>query len=435
MFKRRFILTLCVILLAVGVLSACGTANNNNQANNNNNNVGNGGTPAGDKEAKIHMFINMPEYTDAFNALVAEYKNVKPNVTIELEIMQADYPTILKSKIGSGALPDIFASTSGGEIELYAEYSADLTNEPLAAAMDDAVKDNMSFDGKVLGLAVKGNLFSLIYNKELFDEAGIAEPPKTLSELEDAIEKLEAIGVTPFTNAYKEWWVQKHIFQHFMNAATDDTEALTKEFIAGTTTFAEHPALLKYFDFIDLTVEHGMPKPLERDLSAEISDFATGQAAMMTGQGAWVEEAILQIAPDMQIGVAGYPVSDDPAQAMVITGADQAWRINKDSDVLQETLDFVNWLYTSDYGKSWFSDVAQVIPPLKDVPYPDLQMTQAMEKIVATEETGQLAIIHSLDSFHQKFGEVMQAYIGGINTQEEAIEEIQKAWIQLGGAN
>ncbi len=435
---KRFLSLTVVSILIIALLAACESNNGNNAAPENNKGTNtatddNAGKET-DQPATIYMFINQPEYTDAFNAFVEEYKKVKPNVTIQLEIMQADYPTILKSKIASGSIPDVFASTAGGEIKLYEEYTADLTNEPLAAAMDDAAKGNMSYNGKVYGIPIKGNLFNLIYNKKMFEDAGIAAAPKTTTELKDAIAKLEAKGITPFAYAYKEWWVQKHIFQHFLNAETDDTEKLVNEFIAGTTTFNDHPELFKFFDFIDLTIKHGMPKPLERDYSAGITDFATGKAAIMVGQGAWVEQGIMEIAPDMEIGVSGYPVSEDPADSMIITGADQALRINKDSKVLRETIDFFNWLYTSDYGKAWFSEVAQVIPPLKDVPYPDLQMPQAMKAIVESgEKTGQLAVAYSLDSFHQKFGEIMQAYIvGGPSTRDKAVTEIEKAWIQLG---
>ena len=75
-------------------------------------------------------------------------KKYKPNVTINLEIMQADYNTVLKSKIAAGSTPDVFQTTAGGDIDTFAEYSADLTNEPLAAAMTDAVKINMSSYGR-----------------------------------------------------------------------------------------------------------------------------------------------------------------------------------------------------------------------------------------------------------------------------------------------
>ncbi|MFC5652668.1 ABC transporter substrate-binding protein [Paenibacillus solisilvae] len=433
MFKRVLAVPLSLVLI-ISILAACGSKDNTA------NNAGNGAGDAAGGPVTINMFTASPEYTDAFNAYIAEYKKVKPNVTINLEIMQADYNTVLKSKIAAGSTPDVFQTTAGGDIDTFAEYSADLTNEPLAAAMTDAVKVNMtSSDGKVLGFPLKGNLMSLIYNKKLLADAGITEAPKTTAQLDDAIKKLEAKGITPFANAYKEWWVWKHIFQHFVNAAAADASITPKElvdqFIAGKTTFKDHPLLsTNFFNFIDTTVKHGTDKPLERDSNAEVSDFALGKAAFMTGKGAWDEEAIKKITPDIQIGIAGYPVSDKPEQAQIVTGADQALRINKDSKVAKETIAFFNWLYTSDYGKNWFSAVAKVIPPIKDAPLPDLDMPKQMEEILKTEKSGDLTVNYSLDTFHQKFGELMQAYIGGSKTKDQAIDEIQKAWVQFGSA-
>lgn len=434
---KKFLSLSLTLALTTGILAACGSNNNDGGASPGASSPA-ASAPAADSGAPvtIKMFTASPEYTQAFNAYIEEYKKVKPNVTIELEIMQSDYPTVLKSRIASGNTPDVFQTTAGGEIAQYAEYSADLTNEPLAAAMTDAVKANMSADGKVLGLPVKGNLFTLIYNKKLFAEAGITEVPKTMTQLKDAVAKLEAKGITPFTNGYKEWWTHKHVLQHFVSAAANHNAAqLVADLQQGKTTFKDNPIMMNYFDFVDLTVKHGMPKPLERDLNAEITDFATGKAAIMTGQGAWVEEGITKITPDIQIGIMGYLVDENADNARIITGADQALRINKDSKVAKETIEFFNWLYTSDYGKSWFSDVAKVIPPIKDGKMPDMQMPKAMDEyLTAGGKSGDLVVNYSLDSFHQKLGEIMQAYIGGSKTKDQAIDEIQKAWIQLGAA-
>lgn len=437
MFKRLGAVSASLVLVT-GLLAGCGSNGNSNAGGNQS--AGANASSDSEKPVTINMFTASPEYTDAFNAYIAEYKKVKPNVTINLEIMQADYNTVLKSRIAAGSTPDVFQTTAGGDIDTFADYSADLTNEPLAAAMTDAVRSNMtSSDGKVLGLPVKGNLFALIYNKKLLDEAGITTVPKTTAEMDDAVAKLEAKGITPFANAYKEWWVWKHIFQHFVDAAAQDAGTTSKDlvqsFIDGKTTFKDHPVLYNnFFSFIDQTVKNGTDKPLERDSNAEVSDFASGKAAFMTGKGAWDEEAIKKINPDIEIGIAGYPVSDKPEQSVIITGADQALRINKDSPVVKETIDFFNWLYTSDYGKNWFSQVAKVIPPIKDAPLPDLDMPKEMDEILKTEPSGDLAINYSLDTFHQKFGEIMQAYIGGSKSKDQAVDEIQKAWVQFGSA-
>ena len=154
----------------------------------------------------------------------------------------------------------------------------------------------------------------------------------------------------------------------------------------------------------------------------------------MIGKGAWDEEAIKKITPDINLQIAGYPVSDKAEQATIATGADQALRISKDSPVLAETVEFFNWLYTSEYGKNWFSAVAKVIPPIQDAPLPDLDMPKQMEEIMKNAKSGELSVNYSLDTFHQKFGEIMQAYIGGSKAKDKAVEEIQQAWIQFGSS-
>ena len=95
--------------------------------------------PAMADAVEINMFIPSPEYADAVNELIAAYKEVAPDVTINYETTQNDYPTLLKSRINAGTTPDIFGTTSGKEIADYAEYSYNFAGSPAAEAMDPAV--------------------------------------------------------------------------------------------------------------------------------------------------------------------------------------------------------------------------------------------------------------------------------------------------------
>lgn len=437
--KKRILCLAMSLLMTVSIFAGCGKAGEQAQVSGGSKSSGTAvQSSVQDNTAEpvtIKLFVNSPEYADAMNAYIAEYKNVKPNVTINLETIQSDYPTMLKAKINSGDMPDVFASTAGGEIKAYAEYSADLTDQPLAKAMTDEVRANMSYDGRVYGFPIKANTFGMIYNKEIFEKNGITVP-RTLTELSAACEKLKAAGVQPFTTGYKEWWVFKHAFMHFFDAAQpNDVGGLVNKFIAGEAKFKDYLAINdNFFKFVDISVQYGDAKPLETDLSAEIAAFATGKAAMIVGQGPWVEADIVKINPDIKIGFTGYPTTEDPKDAFLTAGADQATRIYKDSKVLQDVLDLYNWLFTSDYGKKWFSEVAKVIPPIKEAPMPDMQITNELKTYLASNKAGDLYINYSLDSFHQKFGEIMQGYIAKTYTKDKAIQEIETVWPQLGAA-
>lgn len=398
---------------------------------------------ASEDSGEIYMFISSPEYADAINTLIEEYKKVAPNVTINYETTQNDYPTMLKAKLNSGDVPDIFSSTSGKEIDTYLEYSYDLSNEAIMTTMDPAVASSMSSTANggtgCYGFAIKGNYFGIVYNKEMFEAAGISKFPETTSELKDACDKLTAAGFKPFTTGFAEWWVFKHTYQSFVNAAADgagiSTADLVTKFEKGEAKVSDYPELYNnYFEFLDLAKQYGDAKPLETDLSAEEAAFANGEVAMMLGQGAWVEADCLSINPDLKIGFAGYPTTEDAAETKVISGSDQALHVSKDSENLQATLNFVNWWYTSDYGKAWFTDVAGVVPPILTSAPSEFEIIKQGAALADAKGSGALAICYSTDSWHQTCGQILQSYIAGTITKDEACAQIEEQWAAIDGA-
>ncbi len=444
--KRKFFAAVLSSVMAITLLAGCGSGSTESAEPAS---VGESAkenvetTDASADSGEIYMFISSPEYADAINTLIEEYKNVAPGVTINYETTQNDYPTMLKAKLNSGEVPDIFSSTSGKEIDTYLEYSYDLSSEPIMTTMDPAVASAMASTangGKgCYGFAIKGNYFGIVYNKEMFETAGIDKFPETSSELVDACKKLSDAGIKPFTTGFAEWWVFKHTYQSFVNAAADgagiSTADLVAKFEKGEAKVADYPELYdNYFAFLDLAKEYGDNKPLETDLSAEEAAFANGEVAMMLGQGAWVEADVLSINPDLKIGFAGYPTTEDAAETKVISGSDQALHVNKDSANLQATLNFVNWWYTSDYGKSWFTDVAGVVPPIVTDAPSDFEVIKQGAALSEAKGSGALAICYSTDSWHQTCGQILQSYIAGTVTKDEACAQIEEQWASIDGA-
>ena len=400
------------------------------------------GTAALADENEVYMFISQPEYADAINELIEAYKEVAPDVTINYETTQNDYPTLLKAKLNSGEVPDIFSSTSGKEIDVYKEWSYDLTGQPLTETMLPSVASAMKSpeDGNgVYGLAIKGNYFGIVYNKAIFEECGITEFPKTTEELKAACEKISEAGYKPFTTGFSEWWVFKHVWQHFLAAAAGDAGVQVSDLVAsfekGEAKVADYPALYNnFFDFIDLAIQYGDDKPLETALENELAAFGSGEAAMVLGQGAWIEADSLAIDPDLQIGFNGYPVSDKADQCKIISGSDQALHVYNESEALQATLDFVNWWYTSDYGINWFTDVAGVVPPVQTEGESSFEIIKQGSELEASEGSAALGICYSTDSWHQVFVELIQSYITGSADKDATCAAIEEQWAAIDGA-
>ena len=143
MKKKLISMLLCAVMVGA-MLTGCGGTSGDAPAADNSAGSTEGGSG---EEAEIYMFIASPEYADAINELIDAYKEVAPGVTINYETTQNDYPTMLKAKLNSGDVPDIFSSTSGKEIDVYKEWSYNMESEPLAETIDPSVAEMMKSPG------------------------------------------------------------------------------------------------------------------------------------------------------------------------------------------------------------------------------------------------------------------------------------------------
>lgn len=445
--KKKLLATLLCAALTVTTLAGCGGGNSSSESS---------GTQAekteteavqtesaadnsgSEEEVEIYMFISGPEYADAINELLAEYKNVKPNVTINYETTQNDYPTMLKAKLNAGECPDIFASTAGKEIETYKEYSFDLTGQPVQEAMLPAIQASMA-DASGNGCYAfhyVGDQYGIIYNQDCLEAAGVTSLPKTLDELEDCCEKLKAAGIQPFACGWAEWWVFKQSLIPFLTESVDNYATFVSDMESGADSLNNHEMMSEnMFRFVDIVKANCESKPLESDLASMQAALATGKAAMGLGMGPWAEGSLLAINPDMNIGYGGYPVSDDPTQCQIAVGASQALRVNKDSEHLQDVLDFINWWFTSDYGKEWLSVTVGGVPSIDTNGVYTNTMVQLAVENVAENGAGNIGTTYSSDAFWQAFGESFQSYVEGSASKEDTIAKIEKDWKEIDGAD
>ncbi|CAK4841632.1 unnamed protein product [Aphanomyces euteiches] len=431
MAKRLFGLVLPVVL-SVGLLAGCGstkdeaapaasTAAAKTEAT---------ATPESNKPVTISILQYSPEMTDAMHNLAAEYNKEFPNVTIDITIHQDDYPTLLKTKINTGDIPDIFMTGAYNDNKTYKDYAYDLTNEPFMSNLADSVKPGVTLDGKILGYPLILQSHSFIYNKKLFADAGITDLPKTFAELEDAAKKLQAKGIIPFATGYKEWWVLEQTFTQVMSSVGGDYPKLFDEINAGTKKVSDMKEAMNIFELLDITKKYGNPKPLETDFNAQITLFATGKAAMMH-QGNWAEDSVRKITPDIDMGYLAGPVGSDPSKAGLMVDSNVVYRVNKDSKNLQEVLKFFNWLTTSDYGKKFIPVENKQISTIKDAPFPDSQLAKETNEFIKSGVTYPWVKGFWPDGYEQQAGEILQKYVSGTATKEQIMDELDKTWAKL----
>ena len=135
---------------------------------------------------------------ETLKKMIAVFEEKNPDIKVDLQITgYDDYFTKLATTVGGGNAPDVFEMN----MENYLAYMlrgacADLTglinNDNYSAGTLEAV----SSDGKLYAVPMSFSTCVLIYNKALFDQAGIAYPTNdwTWADAQTAAEAIKALG-------------------------------------------------------------------------------------------------------------------------------------------------------------------------------------------------------------------------------------------------
>ena len=136
----------------------------------------------------LTVYQGTAQYADMVEQICKDYK-AETGVTLEWEIPGDEPYTVLKARFASGEAPDII-DLQCGDYDTWYERCMDLSNEAWVENVYEASLNGGSWDGKVYGLPYAMEGSGIIYNKDLFEQAGIEKVPETISELKEVCEKL-----------------------------------------------------------------------------------------------------------------------------------------------------------------------------------------------------------------------------------------------------
>lgn len=380
----------------------------------------------GGEKVTIKLLQNKIEITDKVKAMVEDYMAENPNVTIEAQVVK-DYNTILKTRFASGDEPDIFYSNGYSIMESWSENLLDLSNEPWMEKASPLSIEGMTVDGKKLGFPLAFEGFGVIYNKELFAQAGIEQLPATFTELKEAAEKLKAAGIEPYTEAYQESFPLYHLFNLPFAYESDPAASLDK-LKNGGMKIKDLKYIDNFFDVLGLGADYG--KGLESlgvNYDNQISNFATGKTAMMH-QGVWTIDPIQKVNPDLNMGMFALPLTDNPEETRMPVSVPGYYVVNKNSKHVDEVLKFLEWLHQN--GQKYIVDSFKFIPAFTDLQTtPELgPLAMDMSAYVENGKTVPWAFSAWPVGIKEDSPKILQAYIGGQTNKEQTLQELQNAW-------
>lgn len=428
MIMKRLLLICLSLLFTFGIMAGCSSESTSGTDDKE------GTTDTGEETVTLNLFQFKVEIADQLQEMIKEFEAEHPNIKVKLETVGggADYGAALKAKFASGEQPDIFNNGGFKELELWKEHLADLSDEPWVEHLLPIGKVPMTdTDGKLYGMPVNLEGYGFVYNKDLFEKAGIKEPPANITELKDAAEKLKDSGTTPFSAGYGEWWV---IGQHLLNipfAQQEDPIAFIEGLYDGTEKFTDNEQFKQFKEVLDTEINFGNDNPLTTDYNTQVTQFAAGQTAMLQ-QGNWTENMIYEVNPDMNMGFLPIPISDDENADRLPVGVPNNWVLNKNSEHLDEAKLFLEWMVSSDTGKRYLTEEFAFIPAFDNIEASGLgDLGQSILEYSKEEKTIPWTWFRWPDGANKEFAASIQEYAAGKIDYDTLLERFQKTWDNL----
>ncbi|HEY5980585.1 MAG TPA: extracellular solute-binding protein [Microlunatus sp.] len=184
-------------------------------------------------------------------ALTAKFNEMNPDIKVSIETQPAgtEGDNLMKTKLATGEMPDLFGYNSGS---LFQALSPDknlvpLTDEAWAADLPEEFKTTVSTPNGLYG-APTGTTQAggVIYNKKVYADLGLTVPT-SWAEFKANNDKIKADGkVAAIQQTYGETWTsQLFVLGDFANVAKQDPE-WAEQYTANQRKYADQPALQSF---------------------------------------------------------------------------------------------------------------------------------------------------------------------------------------------
>ncbi|MFH8792534.1 ABC transporter substrate-binding protein [Streptomyces sp. NPDC017941] len=266
-----------------------------------------------------------PSEVEAINASIERFEKLHPNIDVKATGNVTDETINQALRAGGGEAPDVVSSFTTNNVGQYCDSGMWVDLDPFMKktgvdkkkTFPKTLLDYTSYEGNQCALPFLADAFGMYYNKDAFKEAGIARPPRTMSEFEAAAKKLtvrsgkdsyERVGFMPNFRLYQN--SPDRLFAQWGPRYFDAD---------GKSRLADEPKTYDYFKTTNQLIEaQGGYADLEK-FRATFGDEMSGQNGFLTGKlamhldGEWRGLMLDEKKAKFDWGVAPLPVPDDQA--------------------------------------------------------------------------------------------------------------------------
>lgn len=271
----------------------------------------------------------------------------------------------LQKKLSQNEEPVLFNIRGTSDMMEIKDSLYELSNTPVSKLVKYDLLDNVTYNNHIYGLPLGIEGYGILYNKEILKAAKIdAEKITDAASLSSAVKKLDRL--------IKSGKLKKkfpRLNRVFCPISEENVKNLIPFIVGGNGSYKNEKSLNSSETLLITTAEHvkkliGLnQKHSENKLNEEYKSdayrMANEHAAMLIAGSRIIndiKEEKTQAAEKLAFLTA-------PCEKLTV-GAPAYWSVNKNAEPEQITaaLDFINWLYSSEKGKSLVIDSLYLVP-------------------------------------------------------------------------
>ncbi len=356
---KKLTAILMVAAMSVGMV-ACGNSNNNNNNNSGTDDKKQSGNTDAAKEAigdLNYADIKLGEdYTDItttikflthrtdldvtdgsvkhpYSEYIEAFNELYPNITVEIE-SDTNYADDALLRLQGGDWGDVMMipAVDAADLSTYFQPYGDL----------DTMKEEIRFAtqweyaGLVYGVPSTGNAQGIVYNKKVFEEAGVTSIPKTPEEFMTALKAIkDNTSAIPLYTNYAAGWTMGAWDAYIGGSATGKSTFMNQELVHSKAPFADPGDGTGAYNVYKILYDAVAEGLTEEDYST--TDWEGCKGMINNGEigcmvlGSWAVPQMQEAGENgADIGYMPFPITIDGKQ-YASSGPDYCYGINVDS--------------------------------------------------------------------------------------------------------
>lgn len=387
------------------------------------------------EECTLTVITHFTNYVDnLFQEYKATFEALYPGIEIEWQ-SYTDYDTDLRVMMNAGDYGDVLSNVDGVEVADFPTFYV-----PLGTV--DELKETYMFsnelelDGTSYGIPMMVNAMGMVYNKAVFEAAGVEGVPATPDEFLETLQMIKDNTDCPnpfYTNYAAEWTMSQ--WNDYRTCVAGDPDYINNVLPYIDDPFAEgRPDYVIYKLMYDICA-NGLCEedPYTTDWEGSKGMMNRGEIGVMA-LGSW---AIVQMQeagdnPD-DIGYMPFPYTQPDGSVCAKAGGDRRLCISAQSEHPKEARMFVDWFL----NESGFAQSQMAISPVVGDAFPSVldSFAELGVKYISdnqAEESGMLDAVDqaSVNYWAKDFKwRVIDAALGNTSeTLDEIFADLNEQW-------